>query len=42
MKYDFSNINEDYSNAYQWFLQLGYKHKGVDSETIVSYNYFKL
>ena len=27
---DFSNANEDYSNTYQRFLNLGYKHKNVD------------
>ena len=41
LKCDFSNDNEDYSNAYQRFLHLGYKHRNVDSGTIVSYNDFK-
>ena len=40
-KCDFSGADEDYSNAYQRFLQLGYKHKDVNSGTIVSYNDFK-
>ena len=31
---DFSDANEDYSNAYQRFLQLGYKRKNIDSETM--------
>ena len=26
-QFDFSDANEDYSNGYQQFLQLGYKHK---------------
>ena len=37
----FSDDNEDYSNAYQRFLQLGYKHKNADSRTNLSYNDFK-
>ena len=41
LKCDFSNFNEDYSNPYQRFLQLGYKHKNVDSGTIDGYNDFK-
>ena len=28
-KWDFSDANEDYSNAYQQFLQIGYKHKNA-------------
>ena len=40
-KCDFSEAKEDYSNAYQRYLQLGYKHKNVGSGTIVSYNDFK-
>ena len=31
LKCDFSNTNEDYSNTFQQFLQLGDKHKNVDS-----------
>ena len=34
-KYDFSDANEDYSNAYQQFLQLVYKHKNVVMATIL-------
>ena len=34
-KCDFSDANEDYSNTYQQFLQLGYKSKNADCGSIV-------
>jgi len=40
-KCDFSDGKEQYSNAYQQFLQVGYKHINVHIRTIVSYNDFK-
>ena len=35
-KWDFSDANQDYFNAYQRFFRLGYKHKYVDNGTIIS------
>ena len=42
LKYYFSKNNEDYSDANQRFSHLVYKHRNVDSGTIVNYNYFKI
>ena len=38
---DFSNANEDYSNAYQRLLKLGKENKNVDIGTIEKYKDFK-
>jgi len=39
-KSGFSDTNENQCNAYQRFLQFGYKQKIANSGTIVSYNDF--
>ena len=41
-KRDFSENNEDYSDAYPRFLHLGYKYRSVDSRTIINYNGYKI
>ena len=40
LKCDFSKNTEDYSDAYQRFLHLGYKYRNIDGGTVVNNSNF--